>query len=77
MLTSAKYQFPFQITKNSILAPILKYNINNHPNLPSNNFKKNINLGVINNKIKSTNIDNNKEDIRLVDIKKHKPVTPY
>ena len=61
-------------------APIFEYNITNHPNLPSDNFKEDMSLRVPN---------NNKEEIRLADtissfnryskpanIDKERPTTP-
>lgn len=56
-----------------ILGPILKYNINNYLDLPLDNFKDDINLRVSNNgkgKIRSADIDNDKEDIRPIDLEK-------
>ena len=65
--------------QSSTLVLILEYNITNYPDLPSDNFKKDINLGVSNNgkeKTKLADINNNNKDIRLADINKQRPAIP-
>ena len=62
-----------------ISALILENNTTNHPDLLSDNFKKNISSRASNNnkeKIRPADINNNKEDIKLVDIDKQRQPTP-
>lgn len=63
----------------SITALILEYNITNHLDMSTNNFKKDISPGVSNNgekRIRLADIDNGKKDIKPVDIDEQKLATP-
>lgn len=67
---------PTSQSSNSI--SILEYNSHNWLNFLSDNNKKDINLGILNNSkvwIKSVNINNDKEDIKLINIDNQKPTT--
>lgn len=66
------------ICQPSILIPILEYNTTTHLDLLTNNFEGDICLGASNNgkeRIRPANIDNDKKDIKLVDIEKQRLVT--
>ena len=72
-INSCKIPITLPSRQPSTLAPILKYNTTNHPDLPSDNFEEDISPRALNNgkkRIRPADIDNNKKDIKPVNIDK-------